>query len=124
MFEKYGRPFFIISLMVLFTYTTVGAQAADFPQKPVRFIVPYAAGSGNDIQTRALAPYLEKHLGGTVTIENRPGADGRLGLNEAWKSAPDGYTIINAGMPTPIINEKLFPVNYKTKEFTHIYAWS
>jgi tripartite-type tricarboxylate transporter receptor subunit TctC len=45
-------------------------------------------------------------------------------LNDAWKSAPDGYTFINAGMPTPIINEKLFSVNYKTKEFTHIYAWS
>lgn len=123
MFEKYLKPFFIISL-ILITCTVAAGKSPDFPKKPVRFIVPYPAGSGNDIQTRGLAPYLEKYLGGTIIIDNRPGADGRLGLNEAWKSAPDGYTIINAGMPTPIINEKLFSVNYKTKEFTHIYAWS
>src|SRR5512146_773932 len=116
---KYRRALFVVSLVLFFFVGTAAAapKAPDFPKKPVRFIVPYPAGSGNDIQTRALAPYLEKHLGGTVTIDNRPGADGRLGLNEAWKSAPDGYTLINAGMPTPIINEKLFPVNYKTKEF-------
>ena len=126
MFGKYARVFFSIILIVLIACTVAAAKSPDFPKKPVRFIVPYPAGSGNDIQTRGLAPYLEKYLGGTVTIENRPGADGRLGLNEAWKSAPDGYTIINAGMPTPIINEKLFSgsVNYKTREFTHIYAWS
>jgi tripartite-type tricarboxylate transporter receptor subunit TctC len=99
-------------------------KKAAFPSKPIRFMVPYTAGSGNDIQSRGLQPYLEKHLGGRVVIDNRPGADGRLGLNDAWRSAPDGYTFINAGMPTPIINEKMYPVNYRTKEFTHIYAWS
>ncbi len=95
-----------------------------FPSKPIRFIVPYAAGSGNDLQSRGLVPYAEKYLGGRIVIDNRPGADGRLGMNDAWKSAPDGYTIINAGMPTPIINEKMFTVNYKTREFVHIYSWS
>ncbi|MBI4632487.1 MAG: tripartite tricarboxylate transporter substrate binding protein [Deltaproteobacteria bacterium] len=126
MFEKYARAFVIISLIAFITCPVAIAKSPDFPKKPIRFLVPYPAGSGNDIQTRGLAPYLEKYVGGAITIDNRPGADGRLGLNEAWKSAPDGYTIINAGMPTPIINEKLFPgsVTYRTKEFTHIYAWS
>ena len=123
MFAKLVRAVWIFSL-ILFSGTMAPGAAADFPSKPIRFIVPYAPGSGNDIQTRGLAPYLEKYLGQTVTIENRPGADGRLALNEAWKSPADGYTIVNAGMPTPIINEKLYSVNYKTKEFTHIYAWS
>jgi tripartite-type tricarboxylate transporter receptor subunit TctC len=58
-----------------------------------------------------------------VVIENRPGADGRLGTALAWKSAPDGYTITYAGLPAPLITEKLFEVSYKTKEFTHIFAW-
>lgn len=118
-------------MLMALTFTLCGgvlAQAAEkkaaFPSKPIRFIVPYAAGSGNDIQSRGLQPYLEKHLGGRIVIDNRPGADGRLGMNDAWKSAPDGYTFINAGMPTPVINEKMYPVNYRTKEFTHIYAWS
>lgn len=95
-----------------------------FPVKPIRFIVPYAAGSGNDIQSRGIQPYLEKHLSGRIVIDNRPGADARLGLLDAWKAAPDGYTIINAGMPTPLYNEKMFAVNYRCREFTHIYAWS
>ena len=127
------RPIIHRLLTMLMALTFIlcwGVQApaaekkAAFPTKPIRFIVPYAAGSGNDIQSRGLQPYLEKHLGGRVVIDNRPGADGRLGLNDAWKSAPDGHTFINAGMPTPVINEKMYPVNYRTKEFTHIYAWS
>lgn len=117
----------LIALTAIFCWGVL-AQAAEkkaaFPSKPIRFMVPYTAGSGNDIQSRGLQPYLEKHLGGRIVIDNRPGADGRLGLNDAWRSAPDGYTFINAGMPTPIINEKMYPVNYRTKEFTHIYAWS
>lgn len=117
--------FAIAAFMLVYPFLSHGAEKkTSFPSKPIRFIVPYAAGSGNDIQSRGLVPYLEKHLGGRIVIDNRPGADGRLGMNDAWKSAPDGYSFINAGMPTPIINEKLFPVNYKTKEFTHIYAWS
>ena len=121
----------LLSMLVALAFTLgvgVTTQAAEkkaaFPSKPIRFIVPYAAGSGNDIQSRGLQPYLEKHLGGRIVIDNRPGADGRLGMNDAWRSKPDGYTFINAGMPTPVINEKMYPVNYRTKEFTHIYAWS
>jgi len=123
--------FYALALFVALTLTAgrgVAAPAAEkkvaFPTKPIRFIVPYAAGSGNDIQSRGLQPYLEKHLGGRIVIDNRPGADGRLGMNDAWRSKPDGYTFINAGMPTPVINEKMYPVNYRTKEFTHLYAWS
>lgn len=118
--------FFVVLTLLSWSGTSSLAwgKEANFPQKPVRFIVPYSAGSGNDLQTRAILPYLEKYLGGRIIIEDRPGADGRLGMNEAWKSKPDGYTIVNAGMPTPLINEKLFPVNYKMKEFVHLYAWS
>jgi tripartite-type tricarboxylate transporter receptor subunit TctC len=125
MHKKYTKLFFALTLVLSFGILSHAAdKKISFPNKPIRFIVPYAAGSGNDIQSRGLIPYLEKNIGGRFIIDNRPGADGRLGLNDAWKSAPDGYTVINAGMPTPIINEKLFSVNYKTREFTHIYAWS
>ncbi len=124
-----NRKYLIMLITLTFgmccgAFVQAAEEKAAFPGKPFRFIVPYAAGSGNDIQSRGLQPYLEKQLGGRVVIDNRPGADGRIGMNDAWKSAPDGYTFINAGMPTPIINEKMYPVNYRTKEFTHIYAWS
>jgi tripartite-type tricarboxylate transporter receptor subunit TctC len=125
MHKKYTKLFFALTLVLSYGILSHAAdKKISFPNKPIRFIVPYAAGSGNDIQSRGLVHYLEKNIGGRIVIDNRPGADGRLGMNDAWKAAPDGYTVINAGMPTPIINEKLFPVNYKTREFTHLYAWS
>ena len=114
----------VLSMVILSTTAFPGEKSTSFPKKPVRWIVPYAAGSGNDVQSRGIVPYVDKHLGVSVVIENRPGADSRIGLNEVWKSPADGYTVVNPGMPTPIINEKLFSVNYKTREFTHIFAWS
>lgn len=122
--KKFGTYSIILSVIALFcSLSAPGWAAPDFPTRPIRLIVPYAAGSGNDIQSRGIAPYVKKHIGAMVLIDNRPGADARLGTNEAWKAAPDGYTIFNPGMPTPTINEKLFPVNYKTTEFTHIFGW-
>lgn len=125
MAKSIGGIFIILSLIWSFSATALSIEKpADFPKKPIRFIVPYSVGSGIDINARGIAPYLEKHLGVTVLIDNRPGADGRIGVNEAWKASPDGYTLINPAMPIPIINEKLYQVNYKTREFTHIFAWS
>jgi len=125
MYKKYLTAVFILTFILAYGIISPAAEKGGaFPKKPIRFIVPYVAGSGNDIQSRGLIPYLEKNIGGRFIIDNRPGADGRIGMNDAWKSAPDGYTVINAGMPTPIINEKLFTVNYISREFTHIYAWS
>ncbi len=99
-------------------------KAKSYPSKTIRFIVPYAVGSGIDINARGIAPYLKNHLGVQVLIENKPGADGRIGVTEAWKAAPDGYTLINPAMPIPIISEKLYSVPFRTREFTHIFAWS
>jgi len=126
MAKKSGEFFVILLLIILFFSTPVlsAEKGADFPKKAIRWIVPYPAGSGNDIQSRGIIPYLSKRLGVTILVENIPGADGRIGLNQTWKAKPDGYTLVNPGMPTPIINEKTYPVHYKTREFTHIFAWS
>ena len=69
------------------------AQAA-YPEHPINMIVSYAPGGGTDLVARALAPYIEKHLGGArIVVVNRPGAGGEIGFSEVARAKPDGYTI-------------------------------
>ncbi len=71
-----------------------GAQAQQFPTRPVTLIVPWPPGGSTDIAMRALASATEKHLGQPIVIENRPGAGGSLGPgNMAATAKPDGYTV-------------------------------
>jgi len=67
-----------------------------FPEKPIRFIVPFPPGGGNDILARMLAPKMAESLGQPVVIDNRAGAGGNIGTDLAAKSPPDGYTIVIA----------------------------
>jgi len=73
-----------------------GALAQNFPDKPIRFIVPFPPGGGNDILARQLAPKMAESLGQPVVVDNRPGAGGNIGTEMAAKAAPDGYTIVIA----------------------------
>jgi tripartite-type tricarboxylate transporter receptor subunit TctC len=75
-----------------------GASVAEtYPDRPIRFFVPFPAGGSTDAVARAMAPALEKRLGQTVVVENRAGAGGMLGVDAIAKAQPDGYTIGIAG---------------------------
>jgi tripartite-type tricarboxylate transporter receptor subunit TctC len=71
--------------------------AQTYPDRPIRFFVPFPAGGSTDAVARAMAPALEKILGQPVVVENRAGAGGMLGVDAVAKAAPDGYTIGIAG---------------------------
>jgi tripartite-type tricarboxylate transporter receptor subunit TctC len=71
--------------------------AQSFPDRPIRFFVPFPAGGSTDAVARAMQPALEKILGQPVVVENRAGAGGMLGVEAVAKAAPDGYTIGIAG---------------------------
>jgi tripartite-type tricarboxylate transporter receptor subunit TctC len=73
------------------------AHAQNYPTRPIRLISPFAAGGANDVLARALGAKLADRLGGTVVIENRPGAGAVIGLTALARSAPDGYSLALSG---------------------------
>ncbi|MEJ8840292.1 tripartite tricarboxylate transporter substrate binding protein [Ramlibacter sp. AN1133] len=84
------------------------AHAETWPARPIRIIVPFAAGGGVDILTRVLAQHLGEALGQSVVVDDRAGAGGNLGVDAAAKSAPDGYTLVMATTGTHTINPELY----------------
>lgn len=72
---------------------STGAALAEWPEKPITFVVPYSPGGGFDAYARAVAPGMEEILGTEVVIENIPGAGGQQGANTVYRADPDGYTI-------------------------------
>lgn len=83
-------------------------QAQNWPEKPVRIVVPYAAGQGADILGRLLADQLAKRLGQPVVIENKAGAGGNIGTASVARSAADGYTFLLGTNATNAANEFLY----------------
>ena len=67
---------------------------AEYPERPIRAIVPFAPGGANDVMARVISPQISRMLGQPVLVENRPGAAGNIGIEATAKSAPDGYTIL------------------------------
>jgi tripartite-type tricarboxylate transporter receptor subunit TctC len=87
--------------------TSHGAPAQTFPSRPVRIVVPTAAGGPNDILTRLIGQWLSERLGQPVIVENRPGAGTNLATEVVVRSPPDGYTLFSAG-PASAINATLY----------------
>jgi tripartite-type tricarboxylate transporter receptor subunit TctC len=78
------------------------AQQARYPSKPIKFVVPFAAGGGGDVVARMLAQRLSERINNPVIVENRTGAGGNIGSDFVLKSPPDGYTLLNMSSSYPI----------------------
>jgi len=94
----------VVGLALASAFSTISAYAADFPDHPIKFIVPFPAGASTDGSARAIQPALEKNLGQPIIIENRTGAGAVLGMEAVAKAPPDGYTIGIAPMGAAAIN--------------------
>ena len=85
------------------------ASAQSYPTKPIKIVVPFAAGGTTDLLARAVGAELQKSLGQSVIVDNRPGAGGNIGADLVAKSAPDGYTLLMGTVGTHAINQSLYP---------------
>ena len=93
---------------MLSTVIFSAAQAQDFPTKPVRLIVAQAAGSSADILMRMVAQRLSESWGQQVIVDNRPGANGIIGMDALAKARPDGYTIAMAAPSPMTVNQFIY----------------
>jgi tripartite-type tricarboxylate transporter receptor subunit TctC len=98
---------FAISLLLALFAGVSFSQS--YPAKPVRLIIPFPPGGSNDVVGRSIGQQLAERLGQSVVIDNRGGAGGIIGTNEAAKAAPDGYTLllISTAFPTSIAFDRL-----------------
>jgi tripartite-type tricarboxylate transporter receptor subunit TctC len=96
------------------------ANAQSWPNRPLRYIVPFPPGAFNDTLARTLAAELPKTLGQPVVVENRPGGNTIIGTEAALKSPPDGYTLYGAALPFSVI-QSLYKTSFDvTKDFAPI----
>ncbi len=97
-------------VLLALVLTPVAASAQNWPSRPIRVIVPYAAGGATDVFARLVAGKLQEQLGTPVVVENRAGAGGNIGADAVAKAAPDGYTVlfnINGHAIAPAIYKSL-----------------
>jgi len=97
----------LLCLLVALVVPTIAW--GQFPNKPIRMIVPFAPGGASDFVGRILQPRLTELLGQQIVVDNRAGASGNIGMDAAAKSAPDGYTIYLGNVGTVALNPAVFP---------------
>src|SRR4051812_45917612 len=98
----------LITTIFYLAATPYTHAAEAYPAKPIRVIVPFAAGGGTDILVRTLSQKLSENLGQQLLIDNRGGAGGAIGAELAAKAAPDGYTIMATTSGVVVVNPSLY----------------
>jgi tripartite-type tricarboxylate transporter receptor subunit TctC len=107
--QGYVRLALLTSVIALSFAAGASAQTADdFPNRPIRIIVPQAAGSGVDLQARVLAQKMGELWGQQGVVDNRPGANAIIGMEAAAKAAPDGYTLVYAPVSAVTTNSFIY----------------
>lgn len=102
----------VLAVGIAAPFVATRAQAAGYPEKPIRVIIPYTAGGVPESITRLLAVSMEQRLGQKLVIEAKPGAGGNIGTQEVARAAPDGYTILVAATNNFVINQYVMKMTF------------
>jgi len=104
-----ARPALISCLVIVAALAaTPNASATDYPVRPIKLVVPYAAGGPTDVLGRLVADYLGRDLKQAVIVENKPGAQGAIGAEAVARAEPDGYTLFVAAGSIIVLNPMLY----------------
>lgn len=105
---KFTRAAMAAATIACISFAACPARAADYPSKPVSFVVPFAAGSATDQLARALGAAITGKTGQAIVVENRPGASGMIAAQHVARATPDGYTVLITTNTTQTANPHLF----------------
>lgn len=105
----------LIALLFLVVPSASHAQAQDYPNRPIRMLIPFVAGGFSDVVGRIVGQKLAESIGQSVVIDNRPGASGIIGTNILVKAQPDGYTLMLSSF-NHVVNPSLMKVPYDPLE--------
>lgn len=122
MFIKVSR-YFIASLLVANSVAAVGQATSAYPNKPIRYIVPFAPGGESDIGARFQAIVFKKKFGQELIIESKPGAGGALAWSQLNQSPGDGYNLTSTNLPHIVLQPLEGVVQYKTDDITNVYFY-
>lgn len=103
---------------------TSGAALAEYPEKPIKVIVPWGAGGDSDLTTRIWADAVEKELGVPVIVINKTGGGGVVGTSFVAKAKPDGYTLINAGLSNMLVTPNFTKTPYDFNTFEPVVKFT
>ncbi len=103
-----SKTFSLLILSAIAAFTLTSAGAADYPTRVVRIVLPQPAGGGTDVVARAIAVKLGDAWGQQVIVDNRPGANGIIGMDAVAKSKPDGYTLLYGFSSVLTINTSVY----------------
>jgi tripartite-type tricarboxylate transporter receptor subunit TctC len=118
---KIGLPKIVASVCVAALLPIAGSAAAqDYPNKPVRLIIPYPAGGASDLTARAVVSVADEYLGQPMIVVIRSGGGGAVGAEAAAKSKPDGYTVFMADPANLIILPQVQKIGYNPTDFIPI----
>jgi tripartite-type tricarboxylate transporter receptor subunit TctC len=106
--ERCGGALVVLAVAAL-GLTWANDGHAVYPERPIRYVLPSAAGGGPDVAARIVMAELGKQLGKQVVVDNRPGASGTIGMEAIARASHDGYTIGHGNINTMAINRSVFP---------------